>query len=105
MDHLPAGASVGYPLIVYFEVTGGPKATNVARIEDERWQVDINAKTLDSMESLVELVKNALDMFRYTGADYRLYKCKYDMAQKPSWDDDLQVWSQSLEFVVAYQKV
>jgi hypothetical protein len=103
-DHLPALAAVVYPLIVFWTVSGNPKATSLGRIEDERWQIDINARTLDSMESLVELVKNSLDKWSYSGADYIAYKFKYDGTQKPVWDDDLKLWSQSIDFLIAYQK-
>lgn len=103
-DHLPESLTINYPLIVYWTVDSLPKPTNVKRVESERWQFDINATTLTTLETLVQRVIDLLDGWGSEGTTFAIYRVKYSMKQKPIWDDELKLWSQSVDFLVGYAK-
>jgi len=102
-DHLPDDSGVVYPVIVMFDVSGTKWPTNVNRIKSSRWQFDIEASTLTTIETIKKLVIDTLDKWTYSDSSYAIKKCLWDNDSKPEYDVDMNLWSVTIEFIIEFQ--
>jgi hypothetical protein len=102
-DHLPDSSGVVYPAIVCWQVSGNDKPVNAPRIDESRWQFDIEASSLTIVEAMKKLIIDTLNKWTYSDTSYSIYKSVYDGSQKPEYDNDRDLWSVSIDFIFGFQ--
>lgn len=104
-DHLPALETVSRPAIVYKPIDSIPKDVNIRKPRIERWQIDVEASTLDTLETIVNAVIESMDRWRETGTTYVIIKSKWLQTDTPEFDQDTELWSVSMDFLIEYSKL
>jgi hypothetical protein len=102
-DHLPDSSGVVYPAIIYWQVDGTDRPVNVPRMDESRWQFDIEAASLSTVETIKKLIIDILNKWQYSDASYAIYKSVYQGSQKPEYDIDLDLWAVSIDFMIGFQ--
>jgi hypothetical protein len=101
-DHLPDSSGIVYPSITYWEVGGNKRPTNVSRIDAVRYQFDIEASALGTVESIKKLIIDTLDKWHLSETNYAIFESLYQGNLKPEYDIDMDLWSVSIDFIFNY---